>query len=93
MTFMPAEFVDTNILVYAYDQTAGQKHETAFVILCRGNSVPTPPLSLGRRTLGSAWSYSFLMNPFLSSSATKLVSTNSSGLWLRIAGFLDATIS
>jgi len=22
-TFMPVEFVDTNILVYAYDQTAG----------------------------------------------------------------------
>jgi len=26
---MPAEFVDTNILVYAYDQTAGPKHESA----------------------------------------------------------------
>ena len=26
---MPVEFVDTNILVYAYDQTAGAKHESA----------------------------------------------------------------
>lgn len=26
---MPAEFVDTNILVYAYDQTAGRKNEIA----------------------------------------------------------------
>jgi len=26
---MPAEFVDTNILVYAYDQTAGLKHQSA----------------------------------------------------------------
>lgn len=26
---MPAEFVDTNILVYAYDQTAGDKRERA----------------------------------------------------------------
>jgi len=26
---MPVEFVDTNILVYAYDQTAGPKHESA----------------------------------------------------------------
>ena len=25
---MPVEFVDTNILVYAYDQTAGAKHES-----------------------------------------------------------------
>lgn len=33
MTFMPVEFVDTNILVYAYDQTAGQKHETAFRLM------------------------------------------------------------
>jgi predicted nucleic acid-binding protein len=26
---MPAEFVDTNILVYAYDETAGRKYERA----------------------------------------------------------------
>ena len=26
---MPAEFVDTNILVYAYDQTAGNKYDRA----------------------------------------------------------------
>jgi predicted nucleic acid-binding protein len=26
---MPAEFVDTNILVYAYDRTAGHKHSLA----------------------------------------------------------------
>lgn len=26
---MPVEFVDTNILVYAYDQTAGAKHKSA----------------------------------------------------------------
>lgn len=26
---MPAEFVDTNILVYAYDRTAGSKFERA----------------------------------------------------------------
>jgi len=26
---MPVEFVDTNILVYAYDQTAGQKYQRA----------------------------------------------------------------
>ena len=26
---MPVEFVDTNILVYAYDQTAGQKYRLA----------------------------------------------------------------
>ena len=26
---MPVEFVDTNIIVYAYDQTAGPKHESA----------------------------------------------------------------
>ena len=32
---MPAEFVDTNILVYAYDQTAGPKHETAFQLMDR----------------------------------------------------------
>ncbi len=24
---MPAEFIDTNVLVYAYDLTAGKKHE------------------------------------------------------------------
>jgi len=29
MTSIPAEFVDTNILVYAYHQTAGSKHESA----------------------------------------------------------------
>lgn len=26
---MPVEFVDTNIVVYAYDQTAGPKHDSA----------------------------------------------------------------
>ena len=35
MIFMPVEFVDTNILVYAYDQTAGEKHETAFRLMER----------------------------------------------------------
>src|SRR5262245_60549007 len=36
-------------------------------------------------------SYSFLMNPLLSSSAMKLGSINSSGLWLRISGRVNAT--
>ena len=35
MTFMPVEFVDTNILVYAYDQTAGAKHESARALMDR----------------------------------------------------------
>jgi predicted nucleic acid-binding protein len=30
---MPAEFVDTNVLVYAYDQTAGKKHEIALQLM------------------------------------------------------------
>ena len=38
-------------------------------------------------------SCSFLIKPLLSSSATKLVSTNSSGLWLRISGRRAAAIS
>ena len=32
---MPVEFVDTNILVYAYDQTAGAKHESARALMDR----------------------------------------------------------
>lgn len=32
---MPVEFVDTNILVYAYDHTAGVKHESARAIMDR----------------------------------------------------------
>ncbi len=32
---MPVEFVDTNILVYAYDHTAGPKHESARGIMDR----------------------------------------------------------
>lgn len=32
---MPAEFVDTNILVYAYDLTAGRKHSQAQEIMER----------------------------------------------------------
>ena len=36
-------------------------------------------------------SYSFLINPLLSSSVMKLASTNSSGLWLRISGRVWAT--
>jgi predicted nucleic acid-binding protein len=32
---MPVEFVDTNIVVYAYDQTAGQKHEAALRLMER----------------------------------------------------------
>jgi predicted nucleic acid-binding protein len=32
---MPVEFVDTNILVYAYDQTAGVKHESARELMDR----------------------------------------------------------
>src|SRR5207253_10089419 len=36
-------------------------------------------------------SYSFLMNPLLSNSAMKLGSMNSSGLRLRISGFVCAT--
>ena len=36
-------------------------------------------------------SYSFLMKPLLSNSATRLGSMNSSGLRLRISGRVDAT--
>ena len=36
-------------------------------------------------------SYSFLINPLLSNSATRLGSMNSSGLRLRISGRVDAT--
>jgi predicted nucleic acid-binding protein len=32
---MPAEFVDTNILVYAYDRTAGDKHTAAREVIER----------------------------------------------------------
>ena len=32
---MPVDFVDNNILVYAYDQTAGQKHGAALRLMER----------------------------------------------------------
>lgn len=32
---MPVEFVDTNVVVYAYDRTAGRKHQVAKALLER----------------------------------------------------------
>jgi predicted nucleic acid-binding protein len=32
---MPVEFVDTNVLVYAYDQSAGEKYRSAMTLMER----------------------------------------------------------
>lgn len=42
---MPVEFVDTNVLVYAYDDTAARKHDVAKALIERlweGSRYATP---------------------------------------------------